>query len=317
MITLRQLQCLIAVSETLHFGKAAERCHITQPALSSQIRQLEDMLGVMLVERTRHRVLMTPLGTDLVHRAVRIMREVSDFTEAARESSKPFNGTLRLGILPSLGPYLLPHILPALRRHYGDLKLYLREEPAGRLRADLARGDIDAMLISLAEGEEVPGQPLFHEPLWAALPLNHPLAALPILNAADLAGEELLLLEEGHCLRDQALSFCLTAGAVEHISFRATSLDSLRQMVATGLGMTLLPALYVAAEALDDGQIAMRPFRDTPERLIGMVWRASGAHAAEFGTLAGLIRDNLPDTVIPAGGKVPAGTSPVRPSGCA
>ncbi|PKU25642.1 LysR substrate-binding domain-containing protein [Telmatospirillum siberiense] len=308
MITLRQLQCLIAVSETLHFGKAAERCHITQPAFSSQIRQLEDMLGVLLVERTRHRVLMTPLGSELVQRATRILREVADFTEAARESSKPFNGTLRLGILPTLGPYLLPHILPVLRQRYGDLKLYLREEPANRLRVDLARGDIDAMLISLTEGEGPYAQALFHEPLWAALPLNHRLASATTLDPGDLAGEELLLLEEGHCLRDQALALCVRVGAAEHTSFRATSLDSLRQMVATGLGMTLLPALYVAAEALDDDQIAMRPFRDTPERLIGMVWRPSGAHADEFRKLADLIRDNLPKTVIPAGGGPPAGT---------
>lgn len=301
MVTLRQLQCLIAVSETLHFGRAAERCHITQPAFSSQIRQLEDMLGVVLVERTRHRVLMTPLGGDLARRAIRILREVADFTEAARESSKPFNGTLRLGVLPTLGPYLLPHILPVLRRRYGDLKLYLREEPAGRLRVDLARGDIDAMLISMTGNEGGSAQALFLEPLWAALPLGHRLAAEQALDPADLAGEEMLLLEDGHCLRDQALDLCLKVGAAEHTSFRATSLDSLRQMVATGLGMTLLPALYVAAEALDDSQIAMRPFHPTPQRLIGMVWRPSGAHAAEFRNLAELIRHNLPPVVTPAG----------------
>lgn len=301
MVTLRQLQCLIAVSETLHFGRAAERCHITQPALSSQISILEDMLGVMLVERTRHRVLMTPLGSELVHRATRILREVADFTEAARESSKPFNGTLRLGILPTLGPYLLPHILPALRRRYGDLKLYLREEPAGRLRVDLARGDIDAMLVCLADGEEVCGQALFREPLWATLPLHHRLAAKTVLDLDDLAGEQLLLLEEGHCLRDHALAACLKAGAGEHTSFRATSLDSLRQMVASGLGMTLLPALYVAAEALDDDQIAMRPFRDPPRRRIGMVWRPSGAHADALRNLAELVRANLPLSIVDAG----------------
>ncbi len=302
MVSFRQLQCLIAVSETLHFGRAAERCHITQPALSSQIRLLEDMLGVMLIERTRHRVLMTPLGVDLAKRASRILRDLADFTEAARESTKPFNGTLRLGILPTLGPYLLPHILPALRGRYGALKLYLREEPAGRLRADLARGDIDAMLVSLGEGEAICGRALFREPLWATLPLRHPLAAKTILETKDLAGEQLLLLEEGHCLRDQALATCLKVGASEHTSFRATSLDSLRQMVATGLGMTLLPALYVAAEALDDDQIAMRPFRHPPYRLIGMVWRPSGAHAAELEKLADLIHDNLPSSVVEAEG---------------
>lgn len=297
MITLRHLQCLVAVSETLHFGRAAERCHITQPALSSQIRTLEDMLGVMLVERTRHRVLMTPLGMDLVARAGQILRDVTDFTEAARRSSKPFNGILRLGLLPTLGPYLLPHVLPALRKRYGDLKLYLREETAGRLYADLEAGDIDAMVVSFNGVVSDSNRPLFREPLWAALPLDHPLAAKTILDHEDLTGEKLLLLEEGHCLRDQVLAFCSIAGAFEHVGFRATSLDSLRQMVASGLGMTLLPALYAAAEAFDDTQIAMRPFRTPPDRLIGMTWRPSGAYSDECRHLAAMMRENLPTIV--------------------
>lgn len=299
MPTLRQLQCLVAVAETLHFGRAAERCRISQPALSSQIRLLEDGLGVMLVERTRQRVLMTPLGREMAQRAARILREVADFTEAARQSSRPFNGTLRLGVLPTLGPYLLPHVLPGLRRRYGDLKLYLREEPAGRLQADLERGDVDAVLMSLTTAG-AGRRPLFREPLWAALPLDHPLVGKAELEPADLAGEQLLLLEEGHCLRDQVMEFCLTVGASEHTSFRATSLDSLRQMVATGLGVTLLPALYVAAEALDDSQIAMRPFTRPPCRVIGAVWRPSGPHADEINTLARLVCDALPPAVQPA-----------------
>lgn len=298
MPSLRQLQCLVALSETLHFSRAAERCHITQPALSSQIKGLEERLGVTLIERTRHRVLMTPLGQDLAQRAARILRDVADFTEAARQSAKPFNGILRLGLLPTLGPYLLPHILPGLRRRYGDLKLYLREEPAGRLAVDLGRGDIDAMLISTATAVES-RRPLFSEPLWAALPLGHPLARKERLERGDLTGEHLLLLEEGHCLRDQVLAFCHEVGAREHSGFRATSLDSLRQMVATGLGMTLLPGLYVQAEALDDPEIAMRPFVTPPERLISLVWRPHGAHAGELLNLAELIRSHLPPVVTP------------------
>ncbi|MBF0143940.1 MAG: LysR family transcriptional regulator [Magnetococcales bacterium] len=298
MPTLKQLQCLVAVSETLHFGRAAERCHITQPALSSQIRVLEDTLGVMLVERTRQRVLMTPLGRDIAQRAGRILREVADLSEAARQSSKPFNGMLRLGVLPTLGPYLLPHILPGLRRQYGDLKLYLREEPAGRLRADLERGDIDAMLMSLSTATGANERPLFREPMWAALPLDHVLVNKPVLSPADLAGEQLLLLEEGHCLRDQVMALCVRVGASEHANFRATSLDSLRQMVASGLGMTLLPALYVTAEALDDPQIAMRPFAPPPEREICMAWRSSSAHADELSRIAAIICANLPTAVV-------------------
>lgn len=297
MISLRQLQCLVAVAETRHFGRAAQRCHITQPALSAQIRGLEEALGVMLVERSRHHVLMTPVGQALATRALGILRDVADFEDAARQSATPFNGILRLGVLPTLGSYLLPHILPALRRTYGDLKLYLREEPAGRLQADLARGDVDAMLISLDEGGSEPRgtpfrEPLFREPFWAALPLGH-----------RLAGEQLLLLEEGHCLREQVLALCLEAGAGEHAGFRATSLDSLRQMVASGLGMTVLPAMYVEAEALAAPEIAMRPFRRSPARLIGIVWRPGGAHAEEFRRLAALVRANLPAAVETVGGR--------------
>ncbi|MTJ80072.1 MAG: LysR family transcriptional regulator [Telmatospirillum sp.] len=296
-MTLRQLRCLVAVSETLHFGRAAERCHVPQPALSSQIQTLEDALGVILVERTRHRVLMTPLGEELAARARAILRDVADFQAVAQRSARVFNGVLRLGLLPTLGPYLLPHVLPAIRERFGDLKLYLREEPAGRLRADLERGDIDAMLVSIDDGADRQALPLFREPLWATLPLGHRLVTAETLTASDLAGEELLLLEEGHCLRDQALAFCRIAGAREQASFRATSLDSLRQMVATGLGLTLLPALYVAAEGLDDPQIAVRPFDHPPTRLIGLVWRDGGAHGPELRDLATLLRSNLPDVV--------------------
>jgi LysR family hydrogen peroxide-inducible transcriptional activator len=299
MPTLKQLQCLVAVSETLHFGRAAERCHITQPALSSQIRTLEDALGVMLIERTRHRVLMTPLGDELTARATQILRDVTDFTETARRSSKPFNGILRLGLLPTLGPYLLPHVLPALRREYGDLKLYLREQPAGRLHDDLEAGEIDAMVVSFDAPPPGSGTLLFREPFWAALPLSHPLADKTILEPGDLTGEKLLLLEEGHCMRGQILAFCEREHAMEHAGFRATSLDSLRQMVASGLGMTLLPALYAEAEAFEDEQIAVRPFRAPPTRQIGMTWRASSAYSAECLRLSKLMRIGLPPVVFP------------------
>lgn len=302
MVTLKQMRCLVAVSETLHFHRAAERCHISQPALSAQIAQLEESLGVMLVERTRRHVLMTPIGREVTERAKAILRDVEDLQDVTRQARKPLTGTLRLGVLPTLGSYLLPHFLPSLRRRYPELRLYLREEPAPRMMLELAQGDLDLALVSLPSGSgAMTTVPLFHEPFWAALPLGHRLIGPGPLSLQALGGENLLLLEDGHCLRDQALAVCRDAGAAEHPDFRATSLDSLRQMVATGLGATLLPALYVGAEALADDQIAMRPFADPPpSRLIGLAWRRASTRGRDFHLFADLIRADLPDMVLPA-----------------
>lgn len=299
MPSLKQLRCLAALAETLHFHRAAERCHVSQPALSNQLVQLEERLGVMLVERTRRRVMLTPAGRDIAERAKTILRDVEDLRQAAQTARHPLAGTLRVGVLPTLGPYLLPHILPAMRRDYPELKLYLREEPAARMLQELRHGDLDLAIIGPPErGEDILTLPLLHEPLWAALPLRHPLAAKAALKPRDLAGERLLLLEAGHCLRDQSLEFCNAAGAAEHPDFRATSLDSLRQMVATGLGATLLPALYVAAEAIEDDQIAVRPFAAPgPERQISLAWRRSSTRVAEYRLFGALISENLPEVV--------------------
>jgi LysR family hydrogen peroxide-inducible transcriptional activator len=302
MISLKQLRCLAAVSETLHFGRAAERCHISQPALSAQIALLEEQLGTLLVERTKRRVLMTPVGREVAERAKRILRDVEDLRETTRQRTQPLAGTLRLGVLPTLGSYLLPHILPALRERYPELRLYLREEPANRLMTELEHGELDLLLVSLPRRHEGTSElPLFFEPFWAVLPLGHRLTARPQLAPADLSGERLILLEQGHCLRDQVLSFAERAGALEEPDFRATSLDSLRQMTATGLGGTLLPALYVKEEALEDTQVAVRPFAEpAPGRLIGLVWRRTTSRAAEFRLFGDLVRAQLPDVVEPA-----------------
>lgn len=300
MLTLRQLQCLVAVSETLHFRRAAERLNLSQPALSAQVTQMEEQLGVLLVERTRRKVLLTPIGRDTAARAKAILRDVAELEDSARRAQAPLSGTLRVGVLRTLGPYLLPHILPELRQRFPDLKLYLREEPRERLLAELAQGDLDILLISAAPADDdhLTVVPLFHEPLWLTLPLGHALAARPRVAPADLAGESLIMLEVGDGMRDPALELCRRTGAAEHQDFRATSLDSLRQMVATGLGTTLLPALYVRAEALGDNQIAVRPFAVTaPSRPIDMVWRRTTARSDEFRLFAQLLKDNLPDCV--------------------
>lgn len=300
MLTLRQLRCLVAVAEALHFRRAAERLNLTQPALSAQIAQMEEDLGVLLVERTRRKVLMTPVGREVADRARSILRDVAELEEVARRSLTPLSGTLRFGVLRTLGPYLLPHILPAMRTLYPDLKLYLREEPRTRLLTDLAHGELDIVLLSAAPSDDshLTVVPMFTEPLWAALPLGHRLTAKDDLVPTDLIGERLIMLEFGDGLRDPALELCRAAGASEHPDFHATSLDTLRQMVATGLGATLLPALYVAAEALEDDQIAMRPFTaPAPARPIDLVWRRTTSRAEEYRLFVKLIRDNLPSVV--------------------
>jgi LysR family hydrogen peroxide-inducible transcriptional activator len=299
MITLRQMQCLAAVAELLHFRRAAERLNLSQPALSAQVAQLEDHLGVLLVERTRRRVLLTPMGREVAARARAILRDVADLEEVARQAAAPLSGTLRIGVLRTLGPYLLPHMLGAMRSGYPDLKLYLREEPRSQLLADLADGELDLVLVHDAprDDDHLTVAPLFHEPLWAVLPLGHRLAAKAEIAAADLAGERMILLELGDGLREPGLALCKAAGAAEHPDFRATSLDALRQMVATGLGCTLLPGLYVEAEALADAQIAVRPLILPPTRAIDLAWRRTTARADEFRLFAKLVEDNLPASV--------------------
>ncbi|WP_239988721.1 hydrogen peroxide-inducible genes activator [Paramagnetospirillum kuznetsovii] len=300
MITLRHLQCFAAVAETLHFRKAAERIHISQPALSAQIAQLEEILGALLLERSRRRVLLTPLGRDLAERANAILRSVADLEELAQGAKTPLSGMLRLGVLRTLGPYLLPHFLPEMRRMYPDLRLYLREEPEDRLLSELAAGQLDLVLMASAPRDDrhLSVTPLFREPLWAALPLGHRLRAKTSLTPPDLAGESLILLEQGDGLREPALALCHAAGCREHPDFRATSLDTLRQMVATGLGASCLPALYVDAEALVDEQIVMRPFQSpAPGRCIDLVWRRTSVRAPEFRLFADLVKSHLPDVV--------------------
>lgn len=311
MTSIRQLQCLTAVADTLHFRRAAERLNLSQPALSAQIAQFEQQLGVLLVERTRRRVLMTGVGREVAERARAILRDLAELEEAARYAGRPLAGTLRIGVLRTLGPYLLPHILPVLRTRFPELKLYLREEPRSQLLADLAHGELDLLLIAAAprDDDHLTVTPLFREPLWAALPLGHRLEAKTVLAPADLAGERLIMLEVGDGMREPGLILCREAGAAEHPDFRATSLDSLRQMVATGLGATLLPALYVKAEALGDDQIAVRPFTPpAPERGIDMVWRRTTSRSDEFRLLARLIEDHLPEVVCKLGDTVIPGS---------
>lgn len=300
MLSIRHLRALAALAETEHFRKAAERLHVTQPALSAQIQGLEEHLGVTLVERTKRRVVFTPIGRAMVERARAILAEITDMESAAKAFASPLEGLLRIGVPPTLGPYLLPHVLPDLKARYQGLRLYLREERLARQLAELASGEIDLVLgLGPLAGEGRVAAPLFDEPLWLALPTDHPLCAKVDLAATDLAGLSLVLFEsDGDGMRDLGLRLCQEAGGREHPDFKATSLDTLRQMVASGLGPCLLPALYVAAEAMDDPQLAVRSFRaPAPSRRIELVWRRTDPRKEAFQELAEMLRSSLPTTV--------------------
>ncbi|MBF0353951.1 MAG: LysR family transcriptional regulator [Alphaproteobacteria bacterium] len=300
MLSFRQLRALAALAETEHFRKAAERVHISQPALSAQIQSLEEQLGITLVERTRRRVLFTPAGRAMAERARSILSAVQDMESAARSLASPLEGLLRIGVPPTLGPYLLPHVLPGLKARYQGLRLYLREENIKSQLAELNRGEIDLLLgLGPLEGEGRLFEPLFEEPLWLALPLGHPLAAKARIEVSDLAGLDLVLFErDGDGLRELGLALCRQGGAAEHPDFKATSLDTLRQMVVSGLGASILPALYVTAEALDDSQVVMRPFADpVPARRIDLAWRRTDPRADAFRQLAMQLRQTLPSSV--------------------
>jgi LysR family hydrogen peroxide-inducible transcriptional activator len=299
MPTLRQLQYLVAVSDTLSFRRAAEACHVSQPTLSDQIRELELKLKVQLIERSRRKVVMTPLGLEIADRARRVLRDVQDIGELAERGRHILEGTLRLGVLPSLGPYLLPIVLPYLRQRYPDLTLYLREDTAEGLLRQLDDGELDLLVFPIPvkrEGFSV--AQLFREPLWLALTKTHPLSAKDRLAASDLKGLTVLALETGHSLHAQVLNLCREHGAKPLLDFATTSLDTLRQMAVMGVGATFLPALYVRAEAMQDQDLAVIPFAEpSPSRDIGLVWRARSARRSEYQAFATHIRDVLASDV--------------------
>lgn len=278
-MNIRDLRYLVALAEHRHFGRAAAASFVSQPTLSTQIRKLEDELGVALIERAPRRVMLTPIGREVAERARRILAEVNELRETAQRSRDPEAGTVRLGIFPTLGPYLLPHVVPRVRTRFPKLELLLVEEKTEVLLSQLREGRLDAAILAMPlHDDQLQVAFLFEEPFLLAVPTGHPLAARPSISLHDLGKESLLLLEDGHCLRDQALDVCHLAGAGEKSGFRATSLETLRQMVAAGVGITLLPKLAVAPPIPASHDIALVPFRaPPPHRRIAMVWRRSSA----------------------------------------
>jgi LysR family transcriptional regulator, hydrogen peroxide-inducible genes activator len=289
----RQLQYVVAVAETLGFHKAAERCHVSQPTLSAQVKQLEDVLGVQLFERDRRRVLLTAAGAVVVAHARRVLLAIDDMIAAAKQLIEPCSGTFRIGVIPTIAPYLLPDVVPAVRARYPKLQLVFREEKTDAVVADLREGRLDAGLLALeAEiGEWASGR-IADDPFVVALPEGHRLARKKRVAASDLDDENVLLLDEGHCFRAQALSICNRAGAKES-ELRATSLSTLAQMVSSGSGITLLPQIAVAVENRR-GQLEVRPFTSpAPHRTIALIWRPHSPFAETFRDLAEVFRSAL------------------------
>jgi len=298
-MNLRDLRYLVALADHKHFGRAAAACFVSQPTLSTQIRKLEEELGVSLVERAPRRVMLTPIGREIAERARKVIAEVEQMGEIARRSQDPEAGTVRLGIFPTLAPYLLPHVLPAVRKRFPRLELLLVEEKTDQILARLRDGRLDAGVLALpVHDDQLQVEPLFDEPFVLAVPQQHALAQRGSLKLRDLDHQHLLLLEEGHCLRDQALDVCHMAGADERDGFRATSLETLRQMVAAGVGITLLPVLAVQPPVPVSGDIQLLPFQgEAPHRRIAMVWRRSSAMADFLQQLAGELR-RLPQALL-------------------
>jgi LysR family transcriptional regulator, hydrogen peroxide-inducible genes activator len=262
-MNLRDLRYLVALAEYRHFGRAAEACFVSQPTLSTQIKKIEDELGVTLVERAPRNVMLTPTGAEIAKRAQRVLAEVEQIRDIARRSLDPEAGTLKLGLFPTLGPYLLPHVVPLLRKRFPRLELLLTEEKTELLLHQLHEGRIDAALLALPLHEEqLHAEPLFEEPFVLAVPAGHALASRSVLRMRDLREQRLLLLDDGHCLREQALDVCQRAGAGEKDGFRATSLETLRQMVAAGVGITLLPLLAVQPPVPRSDSVQLLRFSD-------------------------------------------------------
>ncbi|HET6203252.1 MAG TPA: LysR substrate-binding domain-containing protein [Planctomycetota bacterium] len=286
--TLRQLEYFVAVAEARSFRRGAEACGVTQPALSAQIQQLERTLGVLLFERAPRKVVVTPAGQDLLPKARRVLLDADELADAARVRAKPFSGTLRLGAIPTVAPYLLPSVLPRVRRRFPDLRLSVSEERTAGLVESLERGSLDLLVVALeARLEDAETLPLFPDPFHFASAPDHALARARQVRLRDLEDEAVLLLEDGHCLRDQVLSLCEKAGARECGDFRASSLSTLVQMVLGGVGVTLLPEMAIPVETRGPVRLLVRPFAPpVPSRTIGLAWRPSSPRKEEFRPIA-------------------------------
>jgi LysR family hydrogen peroxide-inducible transcriptional activator len=302
-MTLQELRYLVALADKGHFARAADACNVGQPTLSTQLKKLEDYLRVTLFERNKHHLRLTPIGEQIVERARVALEVVDQIKDLAHADHDPMNGPLRLGVIPTLGPYLVPFMLPAIRESFPELHLFLREDLTANLLERLRQGKLDALLLALpVRGGDIEVMSLFHEAFVVALPVDHPLAAKPQITETELAQQNVLLLEEGHCMRDQALAICGARSSEDREELKATSLETLRQMVAAGVGCTLLPKLAAlpGVGSVQGTMVQIRPLAPpAARRTIGIVWRHHYPREATVKGLAKLILATLPPAVEP------------------
>lgn len=295
MPSLRQLEYLVAIAENRNFRRAAERCNTTQPTLSEQIKALEDRLGAQLVERSRAGAILTPIGADVVTIARRIIKDFNEILSSASKGDDALKGVLRLGVPSTVGPYLLPTVVPPLHKMFPDLKLYVREEIPETLPRALEEGRYDVIMTPLpVRGDELLAVDLFREPLYLTIAADHPLASKTHIGRADLQGQEVLTLGPGHQLHDVVVALCEEFGGRIRLDYEGTSLDMVREMVLTGLGISFMPGLYVRRELCRDPNFKIFQIQGRSiYRTIGLCWRKSTGRRDSFETLANLIRDTV------------------------
>ncbi|MFB0872475.1 MULTISPECIES: hydrogen peroxide-inducible genes activator [unclassified Sphingobium] len=291
--TLKQLQYLVALKEQGHFGKAADSCFVTQSTLSAGIRELESLIGVTLVERTRRVVRFTALGDRIVEKAHRVLREAEELAAIAEASNKPLTGELRMSVIPTIAPFLLPRLLPRLRAERPELKLYLREETSQAAIESLRHGHVDCVLLALPfPMGEMDSEILFQDRLYVAFPHDEPSNPPDWIEPGMIDESKLLLLEDGHCLKDHALAACNRPDLRASTTMMGTSLHTLIQMVDNGLGVTMIPEMAIASGILEHTRITARPVEsDRASREIALVWRRNSPREKEFRLLAGILRD--------------------------
>ncbi|CAH0541679.1 DNA-binding transcriptional regulator OxyR [Vibrio marisflavi] len=293
-MNIRDFEYLVALAEHKHFRKAAEACFVSQPTLSGQIKKLEDELGSPLLERSSRRVLFTDSGLQLIEQAKTILREVKVFKEMAKEQTGEMSGPMNIGFIPTVGPYLLPKIVPAIKEQFGELELFLHEAQTHQLVQQLEDGKLDCLVLASVE-ETAPFKEIevYEEPMSIAVPCDHEWASLAELDMLELNGKTVLALGDGHCLRDQALGFCFAAGAKDDERFKATSLETLRNMVAAGAGITLLPELSLPKEKQKDGVCYIKAVNPIPTRSIVLAYRPGSPLRNRFEQLAEFIQSLL------------------------
>ena len=288
--SLKQLEYLTSLAEHQHFGQASEVCNVTPSTLSAGIRELEETLGVAVAERTKRTVLMTPIGLAIADRAKALIRDAEDLMALAASHNKPLTGKISLGAIPTISPFILPGVFPEIQKKYPQLQLYLREEQTETLLHRLRNGEIDVALIALPyETENLIVKELINDEFLFACPNDHQLANSKSIKDKDLPNQSLLLLEEGHCLRTHALDACKFSSSPMRVQFEATSLQTLIHMVASGIGVTLLPKMAAESAVTQNNKIQLIPLETPAARQIGLAWRSSSPRHEEFELLAELI----------------------------